>query len=30
MLQPKAGRPQMTLIRDGERSELKPEGWQHF
>lgn len=30
MLRRKAGRPQMTLLNDGRRSELKPEGWQHF
>jgi thiamine-monophosphate kinase len=30
MLRRQAGRPQMTLVRDGRRSELKPEGWQHF
>jgi thiamine-monophosphate kinase len=30
MLRQRAGVPQMTLIRDGQRSELKPGGWQHF
>jgi thiamine-monophosphate kinase len=30
MLRRRSGVPQMTLIRDGERSELKPGGWQHF
>jgi thiamine-monophosphate kinase len=30
MLRRQAGRPQMTLVRDGQRSELKPGGWQHF
>jgi thiamine-monophosphate kinase len=30
MLRRQAGRPQMTLMKDGRRSELKPEGWQHF
>jgi thiamine-monophosphate kinase len=30
MLRRQAGRPQMTLLNDGRRSELKPEGWQHF
>jgi thiamine-monophosphate kinase len=30
MLRRRAGRPQMTLMKDGRRSELKPEGWQHF
>jgi thiamine-monophosphate kinase len=30
MLQRKAGRPQMMLVEDGRRRELKPEGWQHF
>ena len=30
MLRRQAARPQMTLMKDGERSELKPEGWQHF
>jgi thiamine-monophosphate kinase len=30
MLRWQAGRPQMTLVRDGGRGELKPEGWQHF
>ena len=26
----RAGRPHMTLVNDGRRSELKAEGWQHF
>jgi thiamine-monophosphate kinase len=30
MLRRRSGRPQMTLVRDGQRSELKPGGWQHF
>jgi thiamine-monophosphate kinase len=30
MLRRQAGRPQMTLLRDGRRTELKSEGWQHF
>jgi thiamine-monophosphate kinase len=30
MLRRQAGRPQMTLIKDGRGRELKPEGWQHF
>jgi len=30
MLRRQAGRPQMTLVGEGRRSELKPEGWQHF
>ena len=30
MLRPQAARPQMTLVEDGRRRELKPEGWQHF
>jgi thiamine-monophosphate kinase len=30
MLRRQAGRPQMTLVKDGQRSELKPGGWQHF
>jgi thiamine-monophosphate kinase len=30
MLRRQAGRPQMTLVKDGRRSELKSEGWQHF
>ena len=30
MLRRQAGRPQMTLLKEGRRSELKPEGWQHF
>jgi thiamine-monophosphate kinase len=30
MLRRQAGRPQMTLVEDGRRRELKPEGWQHF
>jgi thiamine-monophosphate kinase len=25
-----AGRPRMTLVKDGLRTELKSEGWQHF
>lgn len=30
MLRRQAGRPQMTLVKDGRRTELKSEGWQHF
>jgi thiamine-monophosphate kinase len=30
MLQRRAGQPRMMLVRDGFRSELKAEGWQHF
>jgi thiamine-monophosphate kinase len=30
MLRRQAGRPQMTLVADGRRSELRAEGWQHF
>jgi hypothetical protein len=30
MLRRKSGEPQMTLVEDGRREELKPEGWQHF
>jgi len=30
MLRRQAGRPQMTLMKDGRRSELRAEGWQHF
>jgi thiamine-monophosphate kinase len=30
MLRRQAGRPQMMLVEDGRRRELKPEGWQHF
>jgi thiamine-monophosphate kinase len=30
MLRRQAGRPQMTLVKDGQRRELKPGGWQHF
>jgi thiamine-monophosphate kinase len=30
MLRRQAGRPQMTLVKDGRRSELRAEGWQHF
>jgi thiamine-monophosphate kinase len=30
MLRRKSGAPQMTLVEDGRRKELKPEGWQHF
>jgi thiamine-monophosphate kinase len=30
MLRRQAGGPQMTLVEDGQRRELKPEGWQHF
>jgi thiamine-monophosphate kinase len=30
MLRRQAGRPQMTLLMDGRRSELKPGGWLHF
>ena len=30
MLRRQAGRQQMTLLKDGQRSELKPGGWQHF
>jgi len=29
-LRRQAGRPQMTLVKDGRRAELKAEGWQHF
>jgi thiamine-monophosphate kinase len=30
MLRRKLGAPRMTLVRDARRSEIKPEGWQHF
>jgi thiamine-monophosphate kinase len=30
MLRRQAGRPQMTLVKDGRRSALRAEGWQHF
>jgi thiamine-monophosphate kinase len=30
MLRRQAARPQMTLVKDGQRRELKPGGWQHF
>jgi thiamine-monophosphate kinase len=30
MLRRQAGRPQMTLVKDGLRSELRAAGWQHF
>jgi thiamine-monophosphate kinase len=30
MLRRKLGAPRITLVRDGRRSEIKPEGWQHF
>ena len=30
MLRGKSGAPRMTLLTDGRRRELKPEGWQHF
>jgi hypothetical protein len=30
MLRRQGRRPQMTLVKDGERTELKAEGWQHF
>jgi thiamine-monophosphate kinase len=30
MLRRQTGRPQMTLVADGRRSELRAEGWQHF
>jgi thiamine-monophosphate kinase len=30
MLPRKSGEPPMTLLKDGRRRELKPEGWQHF
>ncbi len=30
MLRRKSGAPQMTLVQNGRRTELKPEGWQHF
>jgi thiamine-monophosphate kinase len=30
MLRRQAGRPQMTLVKDGRQSELRAEGWQHF
>ncbi len=30
MLRRKSGAPQMRLVKDGQRSDLKPEGWQHF
>lgn len=30
MLRRQAGRPQMTLLKDGRRSELGSDGWQHF
>jgi thiamine-monophosphate kinase len=30
MLRGRAGQPRMALMRDGLRSELKAEGWQHF
>jgi thiamine-monophosphate kinase len=30
MLRHRSGQPRMMLVRDGGRSEIKPEGWQHF
>jgi thiamine-monophosphate kinase len=30
MLRRKSGVPRMTLLIDGRRRDLKPEGWQHF
>lgn len=30
MLRGKSGAPRMTLLTDGRRRDLKPEGWQHF
>ncbi len=30
MLRRRAGTPQMMLVQDGRRSELRAEGWQHF
>jgi thiamine-monophosphate kinase len=30
MLRRQVGRPQMTLVKNGLRTELKSEGWQHF
>jgi thiamine-monophosphate kinase len=30
MLRHQAGRPQMVLVADGRRTQLKAEGWQHF
>jgi thiamine-monophosphate kinase len=30
MLRRRSGQSQMMLARDGRRSEIKPEGWQHF
>jgi thiamine-monophosphate kinase len=30
MLRRQAGRPEMTLVKDGRRSALRAEGWQHF
>jgi thiamine-monophosphate kinase len=30
MLRRQAGRPQMTLMEDGRRRELRAQGWQHF
>jgi thiamine-monophosphate kinase len=30
MLRRKSGAPRMTLLTDGRRRNLKPEGWQHF
>jgi thiamine-monophosphate kinase len=30
MLRRQAGRPLMTMVRDGRRGELKAEGWEHF
>jgi thiamine-monophosphate kinase len=30
MLRHQTGRPQMTLVKDGRRTELEAEGWQHF
>jgi thiamine-monophosphate kinase len=30
MLRRNSGAPRMVLMKDARRSELKPEGWQHF
>jgi thiamine-monophosphate kinase len=30
MLRRRAGRPEMTLQKDGQKSELRADGWQHF
>ena len=30
MLRRQSGKPQMTLLHEGRREALKPEGWQHF